>query len=128
LVKGRELLDKDQPKNEVFFPNCSGETKSGQNKSRSPPTKEMTFSYIIIYLGYKPTRIIMKTYPKEDIKVGWDASKCTHSANCVKGLPTVFDINKRPWINVDGATRQQIIDQVAKCPSGALSIIYEDEK
>ena len=68
----------------------------------------------------------MKTYPKEDIKVGWGASKCTHSANFVKGLPSVFDINKRPWINVEGATRQQIIDQVAKCPSGALSIIYND--
>ena len=70
----------------------------------------------------------MKTYPKEDIKVGWEPEKCTHSANCVNGLPGVFDVNKRPWINVDGANRDEIIAQVAKCPSGALSIIYADNK
>ena len=69
----------------------------------------------------------MKTYDKEDIKIGWEPDKCTHSGNCVKGLPDVFDVNKRPWINTEGATKQAIIDQVAKCPSGALSIIYPDK-
>lgn len=65
----------------------------------------------------------MKTYTKEDIKIGWDSEKCTHSGNCVRGLPKVFLPKERPWIQQDNATKQEIIDQVTKCPSGALSII-----
>lgn len=64
----------------------------------------------------------MKEYPKEDIAVVWDQSKCIHAAECVKGLPNVFKPKERPWIQTENATKQEIIDQVAKCPSGALSI------
>ncbi len=69
----------------------------------------------------------MKEYEKEDIYVVWDKEKCTHSGNCVRGLPNVFQPKERPWIKVDGATRDEIIDQVARCPSGALSIKYREE-
>ncbi|MDP5092258.1 MAG: (4Fe-4S)-binding protein [Polaribacter sp.] len=65
----------------------------------------------------------MKTYPKEDIKIGWQPEKCTHSANCVKGLSAVFKPKEQPWINPENASKQAIIDQVAKCPSGALTIV-----
>lgn len=64
----------------------------------------------------------MKKYPKEDIAVGWEPEKCIHAANCVKGLPKVFKPKEKPWISTENATKQQIIAQVAKCPSGALSI------
>ena len=64
----------------------------------------------------------MKTYPKEDIAVGWEAHKCIHAGNCVKGLPNVFKPKERPCVQTENATKQEIIDQVAKCPSGALSI------
>ena len=64
----------------------------------------------------------MKTYLKEDIAVGWEAEKCIHAANCAKGLPMVFKPRDKPWIQTENATKQEIIDQVAKCPSGALSI------
>lgn len=66
----------------------------------------------------------MKTYPKEDIKINWESEKCIHAANCAKGLPKVFKPRDKPWIQTENATKQEIIDQVAKCPSGALSIIY----
>ncbi len=65
----------------------------------------------------------MKTYPKEDIKVGWQPEKCTHSAKCVKGLGQVFKPKEKPWIQVENASKKEIVNQVAKCPSGALSII-----
>ncbi len=65
----------------------------------------------------------MKTYPKEDIKIGWQPEKCTHSANCVKGLSAVFKPKDQPWIHPENASKQAIIDQVAKCPSGALTIV-----
>lgn len=65
----------------------------------------------------------MKTYPKEDIKIGWESEKCIHSGNCVRGLPKVFKPKERPWITVENATKEEIIKQVGKCPTGALSII-----
>ena len=66
----------------------------------------------------------MKTYTKEDIKIGWKPEKCTHSANCAKGLSAVFKPRDKPWIQPKNATKQEIIDQVGKCPSGALTIQY----
>ncbi len=45
-----------------------------------------------------------------------------HSGVCVKTLPKVYNTKERPWIKPENATTQEIIDQVAKCPSGALSI------
>ena len=44
---------------------------------------------------------------------------------CVKGLPSVFNTSNRPWINIGGATSNDIINQVQQCPSGALSIHSE---
>lgn len=69
----------------------------------------------------------VKTYTNGEVTVRWEPSKCIHSARCVKGLPSVFNSGKRPWITIDGAETQQIIDQVAQCPSGALSTYMNDE-
>jgi uncharacterized Fe-S cluster protein YjdI len=33
----------------------------------------------------------------------------------------VFDPRKKPWVNVEGASKDEIAAQVRKCPSGALS-------
>jgi uncharacterized Fe-S cluster protein YjdI len=33
----------------------------------------------------------------------------------------IFDPRKRPWVTAEGGTTQQIVDQIKKCPSGALS-------
>jgi uncharacterized Fe-S cluster protein YjdI len=64
----------------------------------------------------------MKEYSKEDIKVVWQQEKCIHAANCAKGLPTVFKPKEKPWVQVEGASKTEIIEQVRQCPSGALSI------
>ena len=69
---------------------------------------------------------ITKTYTKEDLTVVWQPHKCIHSAICFNGLPNVFDPRKRPWINMDGALNQDIINQVKKCPSGALSLQMDE--
>ena len=65
-------------------------------------------------------------YPKEDVTVLWQPKLCIHSGICFKGLPLVFDPRRRPWIITENADKQTIINQVLQCPSGALSIMYEN--
>jgi uncharacterized Fe-S cluster protein YjdI len=64
----------------------------------------------------------MKEYKKEDVIILWNSEKCTHSALCAKGLSSVFKPKERPWIQTENATQEEIVNQVLKCPSGALSI------
>lgn len=64
-----------------------------------------------------------RDYKREELTVHWDSDKCTHCVNCLTGLPSVFDLTKKPWVNIQGATAQEIKDQVSQCPSGALTIL-----
>ncbi|MER3328749.1 MAG: (4Fe-4S)-binding protein [Candidatus Kapaibacterium sp.] len=68
-----------------------------------------------------------KDYTKEDLTVHWDSSLCIHSKKCFHGLSSVFDPNERPWINVEGATKETIMKQIDHCPSGALSYTYDKQ-
>jgi uncharacterized Fe-S cluster protein YjdI len=65
---------------------------------------------------------ITKHYSNGEITVVWQSGLCQHSGNCTRGLPRVFNPKASPWIKVENASSQELIDQVAKCPSGALSI------
>jgi uncharacterized Fe-S cluster protein YjdI len=60
-------------------------------------------------------------YTNGEVTVVWQPKLCIHSAICVKGLPGVFDPQRKPWIDMAQSTTQPIIEQVRKCPSGALS-------
>lgn len=64
---------------------------------------------------------IEKEYSNGEVTVVWKPHLCIHSTICFRGLPQVFQPGKRPWIKVKDASTQEIIDQVKKCPSGALS-------
>ncbi len=68
--------------------------------------------------------ISMKTkeYSNGEITIVWEAARCIHSGICVKTLPNVYNPKERPWIKVGNATTSEIKEQVAMCPSGALSI------
>jgi uncharacterized Fe-S cluster protein YjdI len=65
--------------------------------------------------------VLKKKYAKENLTVIWQPDLCMHSTKCFKGLPEVFNTARNPWINMDGARIEEIIKQVDKCPSGALS-------
>lgn len=51
----------------------------------------------------------------------WKPSLCIHSGICARGLSSVFDPRKRPWITPENASTETIVEQVKKCPSGALT-------
>lgn len=71
---------------------------------------------------------IIKEYSNGEITVVWQSAKCIHSANCVRNLPEVFHPRDLPWITVDKASSEAIVETVRKCPSGALSIKVMDKE
>lgn len=62
-----------------------------------------------------------KAYEGKDVTVYFDSEVCIHSGHCVKSLPSVFDVKKRPWIEADGAEAEEVMPVIDGCPSGALS-------
>lgn len=61
-----------------------------------------------------------KTYTAETIDVTFDPARCIHSENCVRTLPAVFDVGRRPWIQPDKASAEAVARAVTFCPTGAL--------
>ena len=66
-------------------------------------------------------------YTNNEVTVVWKPKECIHSTICWKGLIEVFNPKGRPWVKMDGATTEKIIEQVRKCPSGALSYYLNAE-
>lgn len=66
-------------------------------------------------------------YSNSDITVSWDQSKCVHAGVCYSQLRRVFNPLQRPWIDLNGAETEAIIETVKKCPSGALSFAWNEE-
>ncbi len=44
-----------------------------------------------------------KRYRGEAVDVSFDGARCRHAAECLRGLPAVFDVSRRPWIDPDKA-------------------------
>lgn len=65
-------------------------------------------------------------YTNGEVTVIWQPNLCIHSAICAKGLPGVFNPQRRPWVDMSQSDMQTIIEQVRKCPSGALSYILNE--
>jgi uncharacterized Fe-S cluster protein YjdI len=69
---------------------------------------------------------ITKTYSNGEVTIVWKPSLCIHSGICFRGLGEVFDPRKRPWITPENSTTEKIVEQVKKCPSGALSFTMNE--
>ena len=62
-------------------------------------------------------------YSNEDVTVVWKPATCIHSKVCFSQLGEVFKPMEKPWVKMEGATSERIIEQVKRCPSGALSYV-----
>ena len=71
--------------------------------------------------------MITKEYSNGEVTIVWKPEKCIHSGICVKTLPQVYNPKEKPWIKPENASSEEIIWQVSKCPSGALSIKQESK-
>ncbi|MBR4447874.1 (4Fe-4S)-binding protein [Methanobrevibacter sp.] len=61
-----------------------------------------------------------KAYENNEIIVFWKPDLCEHAAECIRGNNQVFDVNRRPWVDVSAASAEEISKIIDKCPSGAL--------
>jgi CDGSH-type Zn-finger protein/uncharacterized Fe-S cluster protein YjdI len=62
-----------------------------------------------------------REYVGEGIRVTFDADRCIHAAECVRGLPAAFDPHRRPWIDAGAAPADEVAGVILRCPTGALA-------
>lgn len=63
---------------------------------------------------------LTRVYETPQIRVRWYASRCIHSAECIRVAPRAFNPRRRPWVDLDAATPDTIAAAVLRCPTGAL--------
>lgn len=66
-------------------------------------------------------------YKTDEITVSYAPDICVHAAECVKGLPKVFNPLKKPWVDINSAPANDIAKTVEKCPTGALQYKMKNE-
>lgn len=69
-----------------------------------------------------------REYTNGAVTVVWKPELCIHSGICAKGLPDVFRPRVRPWVRIEKGTTADLINQVKRCPSGALSYYLNEAK
>ena len=60
-------------------------------------------------------------YTNGELTIIWQPKLCKHTGICLKTLPQVYHPQEHPWIKIENASTSELIDQIDKCPSGALS-------
>lgn len=68
----------------------------------------------------------IRRYDGTAIRITYDRVRCIHAAECVRGLPQVFDAERRPWIDPSRASADEIAAVVSRCPTGALAYERRD--
>ena len=94
----------------------SDEARANEGGTGAPPLPE------------EPNRApdLTRAYSTDAITVEWYATRCIHSANCVRALPEVFDPKRRPWVDPTAGSADDISAAVLRCPTGALHFVRHD--
>lgn len=70
--------------------------------------------------------MVRKLYTGPIVDVSFDSDVCEHAAECVRGMPAIYNTSKRPWINPEVADTPDLADMLRevtlRCPSKALHI------
>ncbi|MDO5970962.1 (4Fe-4S)-binding protein [Flavivirga aquimarina] len=69
-----------------------------------------------------------KEFRNRDITVTYDPCKCVLSGTCAKELSDVFSNSVIPWVNLDNTETKRVIEQIKRCPSGALEYYRNNNK
>ena len=65
-------------------------------------------------------------YEGDGVTIHDNRGICAHAAICTDKLAAVFKYGEEPWIDASGARRDEIVEVVRQCPSGALSASLAD--
>ena len=66
-----------------------------------------------------------KAYESDDITVYWNPELCEHAGECIRSNNEVFNVAKRPWVDLSKAPAGEIARIIDKCPSGALKYNFK---
>ena len=61
-----------------------------------------------------------RTYETDDLTIEWYPERCVHVARCLAAAPAVFDPGRRPWVQPEAGTTEEIVAAIEACPTGAL--------
>jgi CDGSH-type Zn-finger protein/uncharacterized Fe-S cluster protein YjdI len=67
-----------------------------------------------------------RAYTGEEIDVTYDIKRCIHAEECIKRMPAVFDLKKRPWIQPNNGDVDTLAEVITHCPTGALHYERKD--
>ena len=62
-----------------------------------------------------------REYRTREVLVRWNSELCIHTGKCIRRAPDAFDVERRPWIQLEGTPVEDVIDAVRLCPTGALA-------
>jgi uncharacterized Fe-S cluster protein YjdI len=58
-----------------------------------------------------------KRYHGKAVEVSFDGARCRHAAECLRGLPAVFDLSRRPWILPDADDPDHVVSRRGALPN-----------
>lgn len=66
------------------------------------------------------------TYEGAKIRVVYDAKLCIHAAECGRSAGALFEGDRDPWCDPDQVAVDEVVEVIARCPTGALSFERKD--
>lgn len=65
-------------------------------------------------------------YPGERATVSWHGRLCIHIGECGRAQGELFVTGRKPWCQPDLSSDDDVEEVVLRCPTGALTVDYED--